>query len=325
MSARDLVLVTGGAGFIGAHVAARLLARGARVRVLDNLDAFYDPALKRGNLARLTAAGGERLECLEGDLRDADACARATAGAGAVIHLAALAGVRPSIQDPVRYMDVNVTGTQVLLQALRGRADAPLVFGSSSSVYGGNRKVPFAEGDPVDRPVSPYAASKKAGEVLCHAFHHLCGNPVTCQRFFTVYGPCQRPEMAIHKFARCIASGQPLPLFGDGDSARDYTYVDDIVDGVLAALERAQGYRIYNLGGSKPVALRELVSMLETVFDRKAVLERHPDQQGDVRRTHADLTLARRELGYEPRVPLADGLRRFADWYLAERGKGRLA
>ena len=325
----DLVLVTGGAGFIGAHVAARLLARGSAVRVLDNLDPYYDAALKRRNLERLTAAGGQRFECVEGDLRDPAACARAAEGAAAVIHLAALAGVRPSILDPVRYMDVNVTGTQVLLQSLHDRPRVPIVFGSSSSVYGGNAKVPFAEGDPVDRPVSPYAASKKAGEVVCYAFHHLRGNPVTCLRFFTVYGPGQRPEMAIHKFSRCIVSGQPLPFFGDGDSARDYTYVDDIVDGVCAALDRmrrrGRGYDIFNLGGATPVALRDLVAMLETEFQRRAILDRRGDQEGDVRRTHADLTLARAELGWAPRVPLAEGLRRFATWYRAERAEGRLA
>ncbi len=318
------VLVTGGAGFVGAHVVEALLARGAAVVVLDNFDPFYDPAIKRHRLARLRAAGGARLQCVEGDLRDAGACARAVDAATGVIHLAALAGVRPSIADPVRYLDVNVTGTQVLLEAMKKRPGIPLVFGSSSSVYGGNAKVPFAEADPVDRPVSPYAASKKAGEVICHSFHHLHGNPVTCLRLFTVYGPGQRPEMAVHAFTRLILDGKPVPFFGDGRSARDYTYVSDIVDGILAALERADGYRIYNLGGSVPTTLWRLVQMIERTLDREAVLDRRPDQPGDVPTTHADIALAKRELGFQCRVPLEEGLRRFADWYLAERQEGRL-
>lgn len=243
------ILVTGGAGFIGSQLGERLLARGDSVHVLDNFDPFYDPALKRRNLESLQRAGGAKFSFQEGDIRDAKACKEALRGCDGVVHLAALAGVRPSIADPVRYMDVNVTGTQVLMQAIESK-QVPFVFGSSSSVYGGNTKVPFSEDDAVDRPVSPYAASKKAGEVICHAWHHLRGNAVTCLRFFTVYGPRQRPEMAIHHFTRCIATQKPLPFFGNGESRRDYTYVDDIVSGVVASLDRANGYRIYNLGGS---------------------------------------------------------------------------
>ncbi len=318
------ILVTGGAGFIGSHTAQRLLERGHAVQVLDNLDPFYDPAQKRRNLERLVAIGGDRFHCRIGDLRDAAACRAALAGCDGVVHLAALAGVRPSIDDPVRYMDVNVTGTQQLLQCIGSRA-IPVVFGSSSSVYGGNTKVPFAETDPVDCPVSPYAASKKAGEVLCHAFHHLRGNAVTCLRFFTVYGPRQRPEMAIHKFARCIVTGSPLPFFGDGQSRRDYTYVDDIVSGVLAALARARGFSIYNLGGSATTSLSELVQGLEVALGRRAVLQRLPDQPGDVPITFADTTLAERELGYRCTTPVADGLRRFCEWFLAEQMAGAVA
>jgi UDP-glucuronate 4-epimerase len=322
------VLVTGGAGFIGSHVVERLLGRGAAVTVLDSFDGFYDPARKRRNLEDALAAAGtaaDRLEVIEGDLRDAAACARAVAEVDAVVHLAALAGVRPSILDPARYMDVNVVGTQRLVEALRARPGAALVFGSSSSVYGGNQRVPFAESDPVERPVSPYAASKRAGELLSYTFHHLYGSPVTCLRFFTVFGPRQRPEMAIHKFTRCILAGDKVPMFGDGQSARDYTYVDDIVDGVVAALERADGYQVFNLGGSTPVALRDLVGMLEDALGKRAVLDQQAEQLGDVRRTHADLTQAERGLGYRPRVPLAEGLRRFVAWYLAERAEGRIA
>lgn len=319
------VLVTGGAGFIGSHVVQRLLERGEAVRTLDNLDPFYDPAIKRRRLDLLAGIGGERFELLEGDIRSADDCVAAVAGVSAVIHLAALAGVRPSIESPSRYMDVNVTGTQVLLEAVGTQPGVPVVFGSSSSVYGGNKKVPFSESDAVDRPVSPYAASKKAGEVVCHGFHHLRGHSVTCLRLFTVYGPGQRPEMAIHKFCRLMLAGEPVPFFGDGESARDYTFVGDIVDGVLAALDRADGYRIYNLGGSETTTLARLVQMLEETLDCKAVLDRQPDQPGDVPRTHADTSLALRDLDFRSRVTLAEGLRRFAEWYRGERAEGRLS
>ncbi|MGE3173737.1 MAG: SDR family NAD(P)-dependent oxidoreductase [Planctomycetota bacterium] len=317
----ERILVTGGAGFIGSHLGARLLARGCSVRVLDNLDPFYDPARKRRNLAQLAQQGGGRFEFLEGDIRDAEHCRRAVRGCDTIVHLAALAGVRPSIQDPVRYMDVNVTGTQLLLEQVED-PDVRVVFGSSSSVYGGNDKVPFAETDNVDHPVSPYAASKKAGEVLAYAFHHLRGNPVTCLRFFTVYGPRQRPEMAIHKFARHIVAGTPLPFFGDGTTRRDYTYVDDIVSGVVAAMERAQGYRIYNLGGSATTSLRELVSLLEQALGRRAVLDRKPDQPGDVPQTWADVSLAERELDYRCTTPVRLGIERFCEWYLREEVGG---
>ena len=319
------IAVTGGAGFVGSHVVRALLDRGDSVTVLDSYDAFYDPAIKRRRIDLLRAAGGDRLQCIEGDIRDADACAQALEGASGVIHLAALAGVRPSIENPARYMDVNVTGTQILLNAVTAHPGMPVVFGSSSSVYGGNTKVPFAESDQVDGPVSPYAASKKAGELICHAFHRLTDHPITCLRLFTVYGPGQRPEMAIHKFARLILAGESVPFFGDGQSARDYTYVSDIVDGILAALERAAGYRIYNLGGSVPTTLKRLVEMLERTLERDAVLDRQPDQPGDVPTTHADTSLAQRELGFESRVPLEEGLRRFAAWYREERAEGRVS
>lgn len=323
----DTVLITGGAGFIGSHVARRLLAQGSRVVVLDNFDPFYDVRIKQRNVEALRAAAKPgRFELIEGDVRDPAACERALRGASAVLHLGALAGVRPSIADPVRYMDVNVRGTQVLLEEIRKLpARVPVVFASSSSVYGGNRRLPFRESDPVDRPVSPYAASKKAGEVQCACFAHLYGNPVTCLRFFTVYGPGQRPEMAIHQFARRLLDGEPLPLFGDGTTRRDYTYIDDVVDAVVAALARADGYRIYNIGGSRTTSLAELVALLEQVFGRTAIVEHRPEQPGDVKETYADVTLAERELGYAPKVDIAEGLARFARWYLAERSAGNVA
>jgi UDP-glucuronate 4-epimerase len=315
------VLITGGAGFIGSHLGQRLLAAGDRVRVLDNLDPFYDIALKRRNLDELAAAGKQRLEFLEGDIRDAAACRRALAGIDTVVHLAALAGVRPSIQDPVRYMDVNVTGTQVLLQQIENR-DTHFVFGSSSSVYGGNQKVPFAESDPVDRPVSPYAASKKAGEVQCFTWHHLHGNRVTCLRFFTVYGPRQRPEMAIHQFARHITDGTELPFFGDGSSRRDYTYVDDIVQGVEAAMRCERPYTIYNLGGAATTSLAEMVGQLEQALGKPAKKKLLPDQPGDVPITFADVSLAGRELGYRCTTPLAQGIQKFCRWYVEKKREG---
>ncbi|MCA8963952.1 MAG: NAD-dependent epimerase/dehydratase family protein [Planctomycetes bacterium] len=316
-------LITGGAGFIGSHLSQKLLGDGWQVTVLDNLDPFYDVALKRRNVEELAAAGGARFRFVEGDLRDAGACREAVAGAGTVVHLAALAGVRPSIADPIRYWDVNLVGTQTLLQAIEDPG-VRFVFGSSSSVYGGNTKVPFAESDRVDRPISPYAASKKAGEVQCYTWHHLRGNATTCLRFFTVYGPRQRPEMAIHQFARRITDGQAIPFFGDGSSRRDYTYVEDIVSGVVAAMGRTQGYAIYNLGGSATTTLTELVQHLERALGLPARLERLPDQAGDVPVTYADVSLAERELGYRCSTPIADGIDRFCAWYRAEKAAGRI-
>lgn len=317
------VLITGGAGFIGSHLGARLLQAGHRVRVLDNLDPFYDVALKRRNLEELRHERGDRFDFVEGDLRDAAACRRAVAGVDTVVHLAALAGVRPSIGDPVRYMDVNVTGTQTLLQQIDDPRVA-FVFGSSSSIYGGNTKVPFAETDPVEHPVSPYAASKRAGELQCWTWHWLRGNPVTCLRFFTVYGPRQRPEMAIHRFARHITDGTELPFHGDGSSRRDYTYVDDIVQGIVASIEKRPPFAIYNLGGSATTTLAELVQQLERNLGRTAKKKLLPDQPGDVPITFADVSLAQRELGYRCTTPLADGIAKFCAWYRREKDAGRV-
>jgi len=294
------------------------------VQVLDNLDPFYEPAIKHRNLDELRELGGDRFTFVEGDLRDAAACGRAVEGADVIVHLAALAGVRPSLADPARYMDVNVTGTQVLLNQIQDPS-VRVVFGSSSSVYGGGKELPFHEDLKVDRPVSPYAASKKAGEVLCHTWHHLHGNPLTCLRFFTVYGPRQRPEMAIHKFARMITDGDAIPFFGDGGSRRDYTYVEDIVSGVRAAMTRTGGYEIYNLGGAATTSLSELVAQLEQALDKPARLDRQPDQPGDVPVTYADVTRAERELGYRSETPLAEGVKKFCSWYLAEKAAGRVA
>jgi len=312
------VLVTGGAGFIGSHVVEKLLDRGEDVTVLDNFNDFYDPAIKRENAA---ANSGARL--VEGDIRDGRLVHEllGVERFEAVIHLAAMAGVRPSLADPLLYGDVNIRGTQTLLAELQD-ARTKFVFASSSSVYGANERVPFEESDDIHRPVSPYAATKRAGELLCFTHHHLYRTPITCLRFFTVYGPRQRPEMAIHEFVRRCLAGEPIPFFGDGSSRRDYTYVDDIVNGVLRALDRCRGYEIYNLGESQTVSLSELVSAIGAVTGTNPVLDRQPMQPGDVLVTYADVDKARRMLGYEPTTPLAAGLERFMEWYRATRLTG---
>lgn len=308
-------LVTGGAGFIGSHLAEALLAGGQRVVVLDNFDAFYDPAIKRANVERCLDEEAYRL--VEGDLRDEAALELAFSGEpiDTVFHLAARAGVRPSIQDPVLYSSVNLDGTTRLLEACRRHRVSRFIFGSSSSVYGNNAKVPFSEEDPVDHPISPYAATKKAGEVLCHSFHHLFGIRVACLRFFTVYGPRQRPEMAIHKFARLLAAGLPLEQYGDGSSARDYTYVSDVVCGILRAHERLEGYHVWNLGGSHTITLDQLVGKIARRLGVEPQVRRLPDQPGDVERTWADVTRAERELGWTPKVEIDEGLDRFMEWF----------
>jgi len=311
------ILVTGGAGFIGSHVCERLLARGDEVVVLDNFNDFYDPRLKRQNADLLGAA-----RIVTGDIRDANLVAQLFAEGefDAVVHLAAMAGVRPSLRDPLHYADVNVRGTLILLEELKQRPVTRMIFASSSSVYGSNERIPFREADEIHHPVSPYAATKRAGELMCYTHHHLYGIPTTCLRFFTVYGPRQRPEMAIAKFTRAILEGQPIPFFGDGSTRRDYTYIDDIVDGVIAALDRCSGYEIYNLGESATTTLEELVSELGRLCEREPLLDRQPLQPGDVMVTCADVSRAQEALGYAPSVPVAEGLRRYVDWYL--RGAG---
>ncbi len=311
------ILVTGGAGFIGSHLCERLLARGDEVVVLDNFNDFYSPALKRANAAELS-----RARIVTGDIRDRELVRELFGPAGgarfdAVIHIAAMAGVRPSIQDPLLYEDVNVRGTLVLLEELKSRPRTRFVFASSSSVYGANDKVPFSEKDDVTRPMSPYAATKRAGELLCWNYHHLYGLPVTCLRFFTVYGPRQRPEMAIAKFVRACLDGKPIPFFGDGTMRRDYTYIDDIVDGVVRALDRCDGYEIYNLGESATTSLSELVKLVGEACGREPILDRQPMQPGDVLVTFADVSKAREKLGYAPSTSVKDGLKRYVEWVRA--------
>ncbi|HOW71768.1 MAG TPA: GDP-mannose 4,6-dehydratase [Phycisphaerae bacterium] len=307
------VVVTGAAGFIGSHLCEALLEGGWRVTGLDSFDRFYDPAVKWRNVS--DCLGREGFKLVEGDIRDGVAVDAALGGGvDAVVHLAARAGVRPSIEEPLLYQDVNIQGTGVLLEGARKHAVGRFIFASSSSVYGNNRKVPFSESDNVDHPISPYAATKKAGELICHTYHHLHGMAVTCLRFFTVYGPRQRPDLAIHKFGRLIEQGKPIPVFGDGSMMRDYTFIADIVAGIVAALERAKGYHIYNLGNSSPVSLSDLIRVLEAALGKKALINRLPTQPGDVERTFADVSLARAELGFEPKTGLAAGLAEFVCW-----------
>lgn len=311
------VLITGGAGFIGSHLTRRLLDRGDRITVLDDFNDFYDPARKRANVAPFLKPAGDRYRLVEGDIRDADLVDRLFAEGrfDAVVHLAARAGVRPSLRQPILYEEVNCIGTLRLLEAARHHGPEVFVFGSSSSVYGINDKVPFSESDEVDRPISPYATTKRAGELLCYNYHHLYGLRTACLRFFTVYGPAQRPEMAIHKFTDLLARGEAVPMFGDGTSRRDYTYIDDIVDGMVATLDLAPDFEIVNLGGAETTALKDLIHWIAEELAVEPRIEYLPAQPGDVPITYADVRKAGRLLGYSPKVSIREGLRRFVTWY----------
>jgi UDP-glucuronate 4-epimerase len=315
------IVVTGAAGFIGSHLSEWLCARGDEVVGLDSFDPFYPRATKEQNLAALR--GEARFTFVEGDIRDAAALARAFGGARAdvVVHLAALAGVRPSLAEPARYADVNLVGTQRVLDAARAAGVRRFVFASSSSVYGGDSEAPFKESDLCLKPLSPYASTKRAGELMLWTAHHLYALDVTCLRFFTVYGPRQRPDLAIHKFGRLISAGQTIPLFGDGSTSRDYTFIDDIVDGVVASIDEAvaaPGFRIYNLGGSRTTTLLGLVELLSQALGKKANVDWQPEQPGDMKRTLADVTLSGRALGYAPKVPIEEGIARFVAWLRAQ-------
>ncbi|MCC7518517.1 MAG: GDP-mannose 4,6-dehydratase [Verrucomicrobiae bacterium] len=313
------VFVTGGAGFIGSHVAEALLDRGDAVVAMDDFNDYYPVAFKRENAALLARRPTFRL--VEGDIscRDTVRNALAAAKPDAVIHLAARAGVRASVRDPFLYQRVNVEGTLNLLDAMREFGIRKLAFGSTSSIYGFNAKVPFSEDDPVSSIVSPYAATKLAGEALCRAYHHLYGFDVAALRFFSVYGPRGRPDMAIYQFTDRISRGQAIPFFGDGSSERDYTHVDDIVTGVVAATTRRFGFEVINLGESQVTRLSDLVALLERALGKKAVLDRQPEQPGDVPRTFADISKARRLLGYDPRTSVEKGIPQFVEWFLRER------
>jgi UDP-glucuronate 4-epimerase len=309
------ILVTGAAGFIGSHVSEALIARGDDVVGVDSFDPFYPRPVKERNLADLRKSARFRL--VEADIvRDA----LPLDGVAAIIHLAAKAGVRPSWEDPAGYMNANITGTARVLDAARLAGVNRVVFASSSSVYGDATPAPYREDAPALEPVSPYGASKRAAELLAETFASGYGMRIALLRLFTVYGPRQRPDLAIHKFTALVTRGRPIPLFGDGSTQRDYTYITDIVEGILAALawtERAAPARceIFNLGGGEPVRLDRLIAMLGEALGREVRFERLPDQQGDVRLTAADLGRAGREFGYRPRVPFTEGLRRFVRWY----------
>ena len=311
------VLVTGGAGFIGSHLVDRLLADGERVTVVDDFDPFYDPAIKRRNVAPHLRS--DRYALVEADIRDMDALRRLPGGVDAIVHLAARAGVRPSIADPVGYQEVNVRGTQNVLELARERGVRQFVFASSSSVYGINPNVPWREDDHVLLPISPYASTKVSGELLGHVYSHLHGIRFVALRFFTVYGPRQRPDLAIHKFARLMRAGKPIPVYGDGSTRRDYSYVDDIVEGIVRSIRYDRsGYEVVNLGNDRTITLNELVALLEETLGVKAKIERHPDQPGDVPQTWASMARATSLLGELPRTPFPEGLRRFAEWLRSE-------
>ena len=320
------LLVTGGAGFIGAHLCRRLLHGGHRVTAIDNFDPFYPRAMKEEGIQDFPA---RFFTLVETDICNTDTILQTLHGTDvdAIVHLAAKAGVRPSIEAPMAYEETNVGGTQSMLEVAQQLGIDTFIYGSSSSVYGNNDRVPFSEDHPVDHPISPYAATKRSGELLAHTFHHLYDLTVHCLRFFTVYGPRQRPDLAIHKFARQLLTDQPITMYGDGSSSRDYTYVADIVDGIVGSLERTQTldapeYEIINLGGSETTQLKDLIHGIADALEIEPEIKQLPTQPGDVKRTYADIDKAHRLLGYQPSTSIDEGLQKFADWvqrYYADR------
>ncbi|MCB0528236.1 MAG: SDR family NAD(P)-dependent oxidoreductase [Lewinellaceae bacterium] len=310
------ILVTGGAGFIGSHLCEHLLGKGIEVVCIDNFDRFYDPAVKEQNISGLEE--NARFHLYRGDIRDESVLKSIFRQhqVDSVVHLAAKAGVRPSIQHPAEYMDVNITGTVRLLEAMRQAGVGRLIFGSSSSIYGNQSKVPFSENDDVSEPISPYAASKRSGELIAYTYHHLYGMEVSCLRFFTVYGPRQRPDLAIHKFTQLALSGRAIPLYGDGLTRRDYTYVDDIVQGIARLIDHpVPGFDIFNLGNGHPITLLDMVRALESALGKKLEIAMSDKQPGDVEQTFADISKARSAFGYTPRIDFNEGVRRFVEWY----------
>jgi len=311
------ILITGGAGFIGSSLVDRLLSEGGwQVSVVDDFNDFYDPSIKRDNVNRQKANQNYRL--FEADIRDREALAEVFRENtfDCIVHLAARAGVRPSLELPLLYSQTNIDGTVNLLELAREHGTKQFVFGSSSSVYGINANVPFSEDDPIRQPISPYAATKAAGELICHTYTHLYGIRSVCLRFFTVYGPRQRPDLAIHKFARLLSEGKPIPVFGDGTTRRDYTYIDDILAGVRAAIDYSESdYEVINLGESRTVELRELIALLEKELGVSAKIDRQSLQPGDVPQTYADISKAKSLLGYNPQTQIEVGIQRFVEWF----------
>lgn len=316
------ILITGGAGFIGSHLVDQLLGEGGwQVTVVDDFNDFYSPETKRANIAAHLDNPDYTLAA--GDIRDYEALEKLFAANefDCIVHLAARAGVRPSLAEPRLYTETNVNGTVNLLELAKQHDVKQFVFGSSSSVYGINSKVPFAEDDPISKPISPYAATKAAGELICHTYAHLYDIRCVCLRFFTVYGARQRPDLAIHKFSKLITSGKPIQVFGDGTTRRDYTYVDDIIQGVRAAIDYDRSmYEIFNLGESQTTELSELISALEKNLDMNAVIDRQPMQPGDVPVTFADISKSGELLGYNPKTKIADGIPKFVEWFLSTNG-----
>ena len=321
------ILLTGGAGFIGSTTAEVLMNKGYDLVVIDNFNDYYDPALKRKNVdicKEVSIKTNCQYELVEGDIRDRELMKKLfdEHQIDAVIHWAGMAGVRPSIDDPRLYIDVNIGGLMNVLEEMRSHEVKNLVFISSSSVYGNNKKVPFSEKDPVDNPISPYAASKKSSELLCYTYHSLFGMNVHCLRYFTVYGPRQRPDLAINKFTRLMLNNEPIPMFGDGTTSRDYTYVSDIVQGTVLSLEYLLShdnvYDIFNLGGSHPISLKGLIDVIANTLGVTPVINQLPMQPGDVNVTYSDYSHAKEVLGYEPVVRIEEGIRNFVEWYKKE-------
>lgn len=323
------ILITGGAGFIGSSTSEELLKQGYDLVCLDNFCDYYDVNLKRKNVELVKAVAkktNKSYELIEGDIRDKDLITDLfnKYHFDAVIHLAAMAGVRPSIERPDYYFDVNINGLLNILEAMRNSGCNKLVFSSSSSVYGNNKKVPFSEKDNVDNPISPYAATKKAGELMCYTYHKLFNIDVNCVRYFTVYGPRQRPDLAINKFTRLLLEGNHIPMFGDGSTARDYTYIDDIVCGTLLAFDNVLNskneYDIFNLGGSHPISLKDLIDLIGKTLNIEPIIDQLPMQSGDVNITYSDYSHAKEKLGYEPKVRIEEGIKNFVAWYKKENG-----
>ncbi len=313
------ILVTGGAGFIGSHLIEKLLSDNHKIVNLDCFNDYYNPAIKERNIQ--TALQSPNYELVRADILDYPRLQKLFDDHhfDIIVHLAARAGVRPSIQEPLLYEQVNVQGTMHLLEMCRIHTIKKFVFASSSSVYGANKKVPFEESDSVDQPISPYAATKKAGELMCYSYSKLYDISVNCLRFFTVYGPRQRPDMAIHKFAQLVYDRKPIPVFGSGKSRRDYTYYSDIVQGIIGAMTFCDGYNIYNLGESNTIELMDLIGLIQDALDIEALLDFKPDQPGDVPITFADVSKAKAELKYDPQINIEEGIKLFAEWFLDQK------
>ena len=317
MKKSDCILVTGGAGFIGSHLCEHLLKMNHQVVCVDNFNSFYDPVIKERNIS--SVKNNREFSLFKADIRNRDELSDIfkKSRPELIIHLAAMPGVRPSIENPFLFFDVNVTGTLVVLETMRSFGINKMIFASSSSVYGNNSKVPFSESDPVENQISPYASSKRACELLCYTYHSLYKFDIFCLRFFTVYGPRQRPDLAIHKFTSRILENKPIQVFGDGNTSRDYTYISDIIEGIYKSVTRLKGFNIYNLGESRTISLSNMIETLENALGKEAIKEFLPPQPGDVERTFADISKARNELDYDPVFDFKKGIEEFIRWKLA--------